>query len=280
MTKTKYNRQTPHSRLWNVRLTPEILDYLAVPTKFGASRLSAYLYLLHNVAETKTPYKPAYGQTFNLETGQLVISITDLADRWNWARETVRKFFDQLEVFGLLSKTPLDRCSLVTMTMDWPDAAYAPAFIMPQVPFKVPEPLADKLDEWLDGNITDSELVETIVETLESFDKEDDDAYSHKIISLQYSLIRQMIGKWYNRPAELPETADSYSIGCLGRIFNVYLSGNWSDWLRLLKGFSPSLDDETSVIKAVKESSSITDAQSALNAFFNHLKVDFIKDSL
>ena len=86
MTKTKYNRQTPHSRLWNVRLTPEIMDYLAIPTKFGASRLSAYLYLLHNVAETKTPYKPAYGQTFNLETGQLVISITDLADRWNWAR--------------------------------------------------------------------------------------------------------------------------------------------------------------------------------------------------
>lgn len=146
MTKTKYNRQTPHSRLWNVRLTPEILDYLAVPTKFGASRLSAYLYLLHNVAETKTPYKPAYGQTFNLETGQLVISITDLADRWNWARETVRKFFDQLEVFGLLSKTPLDRCSLVTMTMDWQDAAYAPAFIMPQVPFMMPEPLADKMD--------------------------------------------------------------------------------------------------------------------------------------
>jgi len=54
MTKTKYNRQTPHGRLWNVRLTPEILDYLAVSTKFGASRISAYLYLLHNVAETKT----------------------------------------------------------------------------------------------------------------------------------------------------------------------------------------------------------------------------------
>lgn len=253
MTKTKYNRQTPHSRLWNVRLTPEILDYLAVPTKFGASRLSAYLYLLHNVAETKTPYKPAYGQTFNLETGQLVISITDLADRWNWARETVRKFFDQLEVFGLLSKTPLDRCSLVTMTMVWPDTAYAPAFIMPQVPFKVPEPLADKLDEWLDGNVTDSELVETIVETLESFDKEDDDAYSHKIISLQYSLIRQMIGKWHNRPAELPETADSCSIECLGRIFNVYLSGNWSNWLQLLKGYSPGLAHESHAVRNSKE---------------------------
>lgn len=280
MTKTKYNHQTPYSRLWNVRLTPEILDYLAVPTKFGASRLSAYLYLLHNVAETKTPYKPAYGQTFNLETGQLVISITDLADRWNWARETVRKFFDQLEVFGLLSKTPLDRCSLVTMTMDWPDAAYAPTFIMPSLPFKVPEPLAYKMDEWLDGNITDSELVETIVETLESFDKEDDDAYSHKISSLQYLLIRQMIGKWHNHPAELPETADSYSIECLGRIFNVCLSGNWSAWLHLLKGYSPGLGRESHAVWNSKEPASITDARTALDGFFNRLKVDFIKDSL
>lgn len=280
MTKTKYNRQMPHSRLWNVRLTPEILDYLAVPTKFGASRLTAYLYLLHNVAETTIPYKPAYGQTFNLETGQLVISITELADRWNWARETVRKFFEQLEVFGLLSKTPLDRCSLVTMTMDWQDAAYAPAFIMPQVPFMMPEPLADKMDEWLDSGITDSELVETIGETLESFDKEDDDAYSHKISSLQYLLIRQMIGKWHNHPAELPETADSYSNECLGRIFNVCLSGNWSNWLQLLKGYSPDLDHESHAVRNSKEPASITDARYALDGFFNHLKVDFIKNSL
>ena len=89
-----------------------------------------------------------------------------------------------------------------------------------------------------------------------------------------------MIGKWHNHPAELPETADSYSNECLGHIFNVCLSGNWSDWHRLLKGYSPGLDHETSIIKAVKESSSITDARSALEGLFNRLKVDFIKNSL
>ena len=280
MTKTKYNRQMPHSRLWNVRLTPEILDYLAAPTKFGTSRLSAYLYLLHNVAETITPYKPMYGRTFNLETGQLVISITELADRWNWARETVRKFFDQLESFGLLSKSQLDRCSLVTMTMEWTNAGYEPAFVMPQVPFRMPELLVGRMDEWLDGGITDSELVETIEETLESFDKEDYETYSHRISSLQYSLIRQMIGKWHNLPAELHEMADSYSIECLGRIFNVCLSGNWSDWLRLLKGYSPCLDHESHAVRNSKEPTSITNARSALNGLFNHLKVDFTKNSL
>lgn len=136
------------------------------------------------------------------------------------------------------------------------------------------------MDEWLDGNITDSELVETIVETLESFDKEDDDAYSHKISSLEYLLIRQIIGKWHNHPAELPETADSCSIECLGRIFNVCLSGNWSDWLRLLKGYSPGLDHESHTVRNSKEPTSITDARSALNGLFNHLKVDFINNSL
>lgn len=136
------------------------------------------------------------------------------------------------------------------------------------------------MDEWLDGDIPDSELVETIGETLESFDKEDDEACSHRISSLQYSLIRQMIGKWHNLPAEFHDTADSYSIECLGRIFKVCLSGNWSEWLRLLRGYSPGLSHETSVIRAAKETYSISDARSALDGLFNHLKVDFIKDSL
>lgn len=280
MTKTKYNRQIQHSRTWQVHLTAEIMDYLSVPTKYGASRLSAYLYLLQNVAETTTSYKPMFGQTINLETCQLVISITDLADRWNWARETVRKFFDQLETFGLLSKSQLDRCSLVTMSMDWLDAEHTPAFTMPQMPFKVPEPITNKMDEWLNGDICDSELVETIEETLDSFGKKDENACSHRTSSVQYSLIRQMIGKWYENQPKLPETADSYSIECLGRIFAVCLSGNWMDWLRLLQGYGPGFSHESQPIRAGKEPSSLSDARSVLDGLFIHLKVDFIKGSL
>lgn len=136
------------------------------------------------------------------------------------------------------------------------------------------------MSEWLDGYIADSEFGETFEETLESFDKEDDDAYSHKISTLQYSLIRQMIGKWHNHPAELPETADSYSNECLGRIFNVCLSGNWSNWLQLLKGYSPVLDHESHAVRNNQKPASITSARFALDGFFNHLKVDFIKNSL
>jgi len=279
MTKTKYDRQTSHSRSWSVRLTPEIMEYLSAPTKFGASRLSAYLHLLRSVAETTTVYKPTFGRTISLEAGQLVISITDLADRWNWARETVRKFFDQMESFGLLTKSQLDRCSLITMTMEWLDAGYAPAFIMPSVPFAVPNVLADKMDEWLDGDVADSELVEIIEESVADFENTDVNVSSHRISALQYSLIRQMVRKWQTDGTVPPETADSYSIECLGRIFTVCLSGNWSHWLRLLKGYSPGINPDSGIGSITREPSSISDARAALNGLLLHLKVDLTSNN-
>lgn len=279
MTKTKYDRQTSHSRSWSVRLTPEIMDYLSAPTKFGASRLSAYLHLLRSVAETTTVYKPTFGRTFGLEAGQLVISITDLADRWNWARETVRKFFDQMESFGLLTKSQLDRCSLITMTMEWLDAGYAPAFIMPSVPFAIPNVLAGKMDEWLDGDIADSELVEMIEESVADFENTDVNVSSHRISALQYSLIRQMVRKWQTDGTVPSETADSYSIECLRRIFTVCLSGNWSQWLRLLKGYSPGINPDSGIGSIAREPSSISDARAALDGLFIHLKVDLTSNN-
>lgn len=279
MTKAKYDRQTFHRRLWSVRLTPEIMDYLSAPTKFGASRLNAYLYLLRSVAEMTTVYKPTFGRTFNLEAGQLVISITDLADRWNWARETVRKFFDRMESFGLLTKSQLDRCSLVTMTMEWTDAGYAPAFIMPSVPFAVPKVLADKMDEWLDGDIADIEFVEIIEETVADFGNTDVNMSPNTISALQYSLIRQMVRKWQASGTDLPETPDSYSIECLGRIFTVCLSGNWSHWLCLLKSYSPGINPDSGIGSITTEHSSISDARAALDGLFIHLKVDLTSNN-
>lgn len=279
MTKTKYDRQTSHSHSWSVRLTPEIMDYLSAPTKFGASRLSAYLHLLHSVAETTTVYKPTFGRTFSLEAGQLVISITDLADRWNWARETVRKFFDQMESFGLLTKSQLDRCSLVTMAMEWTDAGCPPAFMMPSVPFVVPKVLADKMDEWLEGDITDSEFVEIIEDAIADFDNTEVNLSPGTISVLQYSLIRQMVCKWLTSGADLPDTPDTYSIECLGRIFSVCLSGNWTHWLRLLKGFSPGISPESNITAISRMPSAIADARAVLDGLFIHLKVDFTSNN-
>ena len=66
----------------------------------------------------KATYESVYGKTFSPEASQLVIFITSLAKRWHWSRDTVRKFLNQLEALGMLSKTRIDRRTLVNMTVD------------------------------------------------------------------------------------------------------------------------------------------------------------------
>ncbi len=88
-----------------------------------------------------------YGRTFNLEAGQLVISITDLANRWDWARETVRKFLDRLETFKILSKSPLDRCSILTMNIEWLDSGYESVISAPASYLEMPKLQSDKMDK-------------------------------------------------------------------------------------------------------------------------------------
>lgn len=92
MHQNKNNHQIPHTGTLCVRLTPEMLNHLAEPTPFRTSKLDAYLNLLQYAAVATATYESAYGQTVNPEAGQLVISITNLAKRWGWSREAVRKF--------------------------------------------------------------------------------------------------------------------------------------------------------------------------------------------
>lgn len=139
MTKTKSNQQTTSPRVKAVRLTPDALEYLCGTTKNGASRLGAYFSLLKDAVETTTIFMPPYGQSFNLEPGQLVISITELSRRWEWARETVRKFLDQLEALHILTKEQLDRCSLITMKIEWLEVGYPSVITAPFPSFELPQ---------------------------------------------------------------------------------------------------------------------------------------------
>ena len=275
-----YNRRSTHSRPWDVRLTPEVIEYLCVPTKSGASRLSAYLDLLSMAAETTTPFKPIYGRTFNLEEGQLVTGITDLADRWSWARETVRKFLDQMETSRLLTKQSLDRCSLITMSMEWLDAGYTSVLPDSFPDFQMPQDLSDKMDKWLRGDIADTDMAEAIEDAAHSFDGEDPGLLPHRIAALQYSLIRQLILRWASNKPELPLTPDGLCQDLLCRLFNVSLSGNWLQWLALLRQFSPGLKPETAKGKASTGSDSITEGRGILDSLFNHLRVDFTRNEL
>ena len=103
---------------WMVRLDEKAISFLKQPTVKGFSRLEAYLFLLKSCSPTPSSFKPAYEQEIALDPFQIIIVLTELADRWSWSRETVRKFIDKLADLGLLVKVQLDRCSQLTMIVE------------------------------------------------------------------------------------------------------------------------------------------------------------------
>ena len=280
MTKNKCNPIIKSHRPWVVRLTPEAVEFLVATTKYGASRLKAYLSLLQSAVETTTPYKPAYGRTFNLEAGQLVISITDLAEQWKWARETVRKFFDQLESFKLLTKESLDRCSLITMNIEWLDVGYPSAFSVQYPAFVMPENIPARMDEWLRGDISDEQLLKSISEAVDDFDNTDDYVLSYQIVGLQYSMTRQLIQQWETFNKEIPEVPDKHSRETLFRLFNSYLSGNWVLWLKLLRSYSIGVEPPVTIPGDSKETAFISNGRAILDSLFTHLNIIFDQDEL
>lgn len=280
MTKNIYNCQTLQPRPRAVRLTPEIIEYLCVPTKQGASRLLAYLSLVQSAVESTTPYTPLYGRTFDMEAGQHVLSITDMAKRWNWARETVRKFLDRLAEFRLLSMERLDRCTLVTMNIEWLDDGYSPVLDVPFLSFEMPHPLADKMSDWLSGDIADDELLEEIGAAVEIFEGGDAGVSSNLIAALQYSMIRQLIREWTVTPEEIPVTPDKDCGKIITEIFFSLLSGNWNLWLCLLDSYRPGGFSGTGLADADVNQPLISDGRAMLDSLFNHLNVDFNRDTV
>lgn len=280
MHKNKNNHQIPHTGTLCVTLTPEMLNHLAEPTTFRTSKLDAYLNLLHDAAVATAIYESAYGQTVNPEAGQLVISITNLAKRWGRSRGAVRMFLDQLETLGMLSKTQVSGRTLITMTAERDDAKHSTIPEKPQTTFDMAVLLYYKIDEWLCGIIDDSELAGIIEDAVASLDRSNEDAYSERIIDFQYSLIRRLISKWCANPPVIPENADSYSLVCLEHIFSECLSGNWAMWFKLLRAYCTDPNGRLELVENSTTPASMVDAQYALDSLFNHLKVDFINDSL
>lgn len=280
MTKNKNNHQIPHTRTLRVRLTPKMLNHLAEPTTSKASKLDAYLNLLHDASVATAIYESAYGQTVNPEARRLVISITNLAKRWHWSRENVRKFLDQLETLGMLSKTQVSGRTLITITAERADAKHSTISEKPQTTFDMAVLLYYKIDEWLCGIIDDSELAGIIEDAVASFDCSNEDAYSERITDFQYLLIRRLISERCANPPSISEDADSYSQVCLDHIFSECLSGNWAMWFRLLRVYCTDPNGIRELVENSTTPASILDARYAFDSLFNHLKVDFINDSL
>lgn len=277
MTKIKTGGHTAHSRKWFVELNIDHLKFLCTPTKQGASRLASYMDLLASVAETDTFHQPLYGQPISLEAGQVVISITDLSDRWKWARETVRKYLDQLADFNLLTKVQLDRCSLITMTMTWEDVELTHGILDPSARFLIPKHLYDNIAKWIKEEMSKEELLASIEDFLLSEEIKGNSLMPYLATAIQYETIRQVVRITTLTETNVPTRMDAYSENLISRIFNDCLSGKWEEWLQFIedakrvKLFYPSVSEDS------RDMSSYTVCRDIFVSLLNHLNV--IRDS-
>lgn len=275
MTNKKIDSSNHKPQLWTVTLDRKTLEYLRDSTNKGISRLGAYIWLLSNCVKTRTSFKPPYGQSFYLEPAQIVVSITDLGQKWQWARETVRGFLSNMENLGLLTKEQLDRCSLITMKIELCD--FEPVGINTEYfgNLTFPEEVTGMIADWLDGDATDAELLEEFEDFLNNVSDTEEKASSYRVIGLQYQLIRQLSHKWATSFPDIPTTPDVLGYSLLEQIFYQCLSGDWNKWLTLVRTFSPGIDADGIESSSSNPKAENPEAYAGLRKLFKHLGVSF-----
>ena len=91
-----------------------LLEYLKPKPSERYSRIEAYCDLLARAATSPYSTKCA-GQQIDLLPGQCVLTISDLARKWQWQRATVRQFLDGLVALGLLEAKPFVKSYVITI---------------------------------------------------------------------------------------------------------------------------------------------------------------------
>ncbi len=107
----------------HLEITNEVLEYLRPTPTDPYTRLEAYFDLLQRAINYQARVT-RIGRVFNLTPGEFVITITELADQWQWARRTVRKFIDRLCALGQLAVTNYLKCTqvdVISLRFRWAD---------------------------------------------------------------------------------------------------------------------------------------------------------------
>lgn len=91
-----------------------LLEYLKPKAEERYSRIEAYCDLLARASNSPYTAKCA-GQQIDLLPGQCVLTISDLARKWQWQRATVRQFLDGLVALGLLEMKPFVKSYVFTI---------------------------------------------------------------------------------------------------------------------------------------------------------------------
>ena len=234
--KTK-NETSIYQDNWRVTLGESALGYLNEDAAKGASRMTAFLNLLQSCALESTDIKLPFGSTITLRPGQLVVGITELGSRWKWARETVRKFLDQLEDFGLLVKQQLDRCSLITLNLTKVDGQLEEQIAQ----LALPEELSDEIDRWFEGEI-DTEGMAAVLAHYFDFER-NDECFNNPEREIELKI--QTMGLWLKRVAEHC-AGESFTLTSemwdtvkptIAVLYAYFIQDDWEKWATSMRYF-------------------------------------------
>lgn len=279
MTQTQSNLQITEASQWRIDLSNEAVEFLCGATKNGFSRLEAYHNLLSTAAASPTLYKPMYGHAFYLAPGQFVISITDLAESWQWARETVRKFFDKMESLTLLKKEQLDRCSLITLNMAFA-GNNCDVYFLPQKKYLALDEITEGMAKWLCGRIRDKQFTEIIEHCIVQNSHLSDSEKPRYIAELLYIQIRKVAAAWAIGDVELPADSAEDIKAQLFEILNHHLSGNWESWLAVLNTYNPDIYSAVLTPLSVDRNSTLSVAKKCLDSIFAQLGISFAANTI
>lgn len=90
------NKHFTHEAFLTHEVSIDLLDYLCPVRKKEVLRVDAFRYLLNRTCQQPTGALMKEGTPLNIEAGQLVTSVSELARVWDWHRDKVRDFVNVL----------------------------------------------------------------------------------------------------------------------------------------------------------------------------------------
>ena len=96
------------------KLNRPVLDLLCPKRSGRYTKLEAYIDLLDRIASQKNDDVHT-GEVVSVVPGEFAVTITELSEKWNWHRATVRSFLDSLEEIGEIKKIIQKHCYKVSM---------------------------------------------------------------------------------------------------------------------------------------------------------------------
>lgn len=97
------------------KLNRPLLDMLCPKRSGRYTKLEAYIDLLDRISTQKSEDVHT-GEVVSVAPGEFAVTITELSEKWNWHRATVRTFLESLEEIGEIRKEIQKHCYKVSMT--------------------------------------------------------------------------------------------------------------------------------------------------------------------